>query len=68
MEKLMVVLYNFASATNSGVSGIRKISENTNRKLAIGDRLQAPNYLSRVIIIGKSEPENKEQISGNTPL
>jgi hypothetical protein len=27
---------------------------------AIGDRLQAPSYLGRVIIIGKSEPENKE--------
>ena len=35
---------------------------------AIGDRLQAPSDLSRVIINGKSEPENKEQTSGHTPL
>ena len=34
---------------------------------AISDRLQAPSYLGS-IIIGKSEPENKEKTSGNTPL
>ena len=32
-----------------------------------GDRLQRPSYLNRVDIIGKSEPENKEQASGNIP-
>jgi hypothetical protein len=35
---------------------------------AIGDRFQAPSYLIRSIIIGKSEPENKEQTSRNGPL
>jgi hypothetical protein len=35
---------------------------------AIGDRLQAPSYLIWSIIIKKSEPENKEQSSGNTLL
>jgi hypothetical protein len=35
---------------------------------AIGDRLQAPSYLSRVGHFGKLEPGNKEQMSGNIPL
>jgi hypothetical protein len=48
MTKLIVALHNFASATNNGVSGKRKISGNAIRKLAIGDRLEAPSYLSRV--------------------
>ena len=34
----------------------------------IGARLQAPSYLIGSIIIRKSEPENKEQSSGNTPF
>jgi len=35
---------------------------------AIGDRLQTPSYLGRVDHYWKSESENKEQTSGNTPL
>ena len=35
---------------------------------AIGDRLQAPSYLSRVDYHWKIRARNKEQTYGNTPL
>jgi hypothetical protein len=41
--------------------GLYKAYTGNRAWMAIGDRLQVPSYLSRSIIIGKSEPENKEQ-------